>query len=238
MSSLRTMSTKMMRSLGAAVVVGGLLTATSLTAPSAFAQEREQNLLNDAKATVTDFRADEEFADFEAQLAKAKAVLVVPSLTKASFIIGGEGGRGVLLARDGSDMGWSYPAFYRVTAGSVGLQIGAQEAETVFMIMSDEALQKLMSDELKLGVDAGATLVDAGRGVEGSTTTNFGADIVAYARAEGLYLGASFEGAVVSPDETANQAYYGQAATPEAILEETTVQNAEADPLRAALEGS
>jgi lipid-binding SYLF domain-containing protein len=135
-------------------------------------------------------------------------------------------------------MGWSYPAFYRVTAGSVGLQIGAQEAETVFMIMSDEALQKLMSDELKLGVDAGAAVVDAGSGIEGSTTTNFGADILAYARAEGLYLGASFEGAVVSPDDDANQAYYRQAATPEAIIEDTTVQNAEADPLRAALKGS
>jgi len=233
MSLIGTVRPKVLCSLGAMAAIGGLMAA----AP-AQAQEREQNLLNDAQATLVDFKKDEEFPGFEGQLAKAKAVLVVPSLTKASFIVGGEGGSGVLLARDGSEMGWSYPAFYKVTAGSVGLQIGAQEAETVFMIMTEEGLQKLMSDELKLGVDAGAAVVDAGGGVEGSTTTNFGGDIVAYARSEGLYLGASFEGAVVSPDEEANQAYYGAGATPEAILEEAGAQNAAADPLRAVLKGS
>ncbi|MGD9536853.1 MAG: lipid-binding SYLF domain-containing protein [Alphaproteobacteria bacterium] len=233
MSLIGTVRPKVLCSLGAMAAIGGLMVAAS-----AQAQEREQNLLNDAQATLVDFKNDEEFPGFESQLAKAKAVLVVPSLTKASFIVGGEGGSGVLLARDGSEVGWSYPAFYKVTAGSVGLQIGAQEAETVFMIMTEEGLRKLMSDEHKLGVDAGAAVVDAGSGVEGSTTTNLGGDIVAYARSEGLYLGASFEGAVVSPDEAANQAYYGANATPEAILADAGVQNAAADPLRAVLKGS
>jgi len=228
-SSLRTAC---LRALGAVAIVGVLSWAAV-----AHAAENQQNLLNEAKTTLSEFKSGKPFEHFNERLADAKAVLIVPHLVKAAFVVGGEGGSGVLLARDGTAMGWSYPVFYRVTSGSVGLQIGAEEAQTVFLILTDEALRKLMSNELKLGVDAGAAVVDAGAGVEGSTTMTFKGDIIAYSRAEGLYLGASFEGAAVSPDAEANRAYYGQAVSPADIIAGEKVKNVAADPLRASLKG-
>lgn len=222
----------LVRSIGAMALLGGLMTvAVAGTA------DREQLLLDQAKVTIASLMTDQSFPQFKARLADAKAVLVVPSLVKAALVIGGEGGSGVLLARSASLNGWSYPAFYEVIGGSLGLQLGAEESETIFLIMTDEGLQKLMSDELKLGVDASAAVVDAGIGVENSTSTSFNGDIIAISRVEGLYLGASVEGAVVSPDSRANQAFYGKPLEPDDIVVGLKATNAAADPLRAALKG-
>ncbi len=68
-----------------------------------------------------------------AAIKTAQAVMIFPSVLKGSFIIGAEGGNGVLLTKDANGE-WSYPAFYTLGAGSIGLQAGFQDAEAVFVI--------------------------------------------------------------------------------------------------------
>ncbi len=217
---------------GLAAAFGLVLTvATPATAAD------EQVLVNDAKITVERFHADAaQYPDLSKQLARARAVIVFPHIYKAGFIVGGEGGRGVLLARRGSE--WSTPAFYSMASASVGLQIGAQSAETMLIVFSDDALTRLLSNRVKLGADIGIAVIGIGAGMEGATTTNMGADIVAYSRAKGLYGGLSFEGAMVAPDDDANQLYYGRKASTLEIVNEGRVSNSAADGLRTSLRGA
>src|SRR5260370_7452414 len=85
--------------------------------------------------------------------------MVVPQLVKGGFFFGGEGGNGILLARHGDS--WSKPLFYVLGSASFGLQIGIEVAEVILFVMNDRALQAWMRDEVKLGAQAGPTLLVA-----------------------------------------------------------------------------
>lgn len=201
----------------------------------ALAANAQQQMVDDAADTIARFAGESAHPDFAKQMQGAVGVLIVPKLIKAGFIIGGEGGGGVLLARDSTAAGWSSPAFYSLASASIGLQAGAQSSETVFVIRSRTALERLMADKIKLGADAGLAVVTVGAGVEGSTTTAAGADILAFSHSKGLYGGLSFEGSVVNPDEEANRSYYGKPVTARQILLDGAASNAGATRLRARL---
>ena len=165
------------------------------------------------------------------KLANARAVLIIPDLVKGGFFVGAEYGTGVLLTR-GRDGLWSGPAFYSIASGSFGLQIGLQDAETLFVIMSDNGLYAIMNDKMKLGAAANVAVAIVGVGAEADTTTNTGADIYAFSSAAGLYAGVSLQGSGILPRHAWNGAYYGSNATPEDILLRRTVDNPQANRLR------
>lgn len=141
-------------------------------------------------------------------LSQAKGVLIVPNYYKAGFIFGGAYGDGALLARL-PEGGFGDPAFYRMTAGSIGLQAGMQSSATVFIILTEKGLSAVLNDEFKLGANVGMTFGSVGVGAEAATTTNIGKDIVAYSTNAGLFAGGSFEGAVIRPRKDWNAAVYG-----------------------------
>jgi len=209
-----------------------LVAGTSLTAP-ALAASDQQVLIDQAKNTVDTLRADPGFADFRATLGRAKAIIVVPQLVKAGFIIGGEGGSAVMMVRGAQ--GWSYPAFYSLGSASIGLQIGAQVSEVLLFVMTDAALEKLLTDKVTLGADISIAAGPIGVGVEAQTTTNAGSDIYAFARTKGVYGGVSLKGGALLPDQDANRAYYGSSVTAREIVLGRKSQNPGADRLRAAL---
>ena len=193
------------------------------------------DLVRRATDTVERFKALPDIADFSANLARARGVVVLPTVFKAGFVGAAEVGSGVLLAR-ASDDTWSYPAFYTLLAGSVGLQIGIQDTEIVLVLLSDKAVEAILTHQGKLGADLGLTVGLVGRGIEASTTANLGVDIIAYANSViGAFGGASLEGAVLARRNDFNAAYYGAGATPRAITVERTLTNPGADGLRAAL---
>src|ERR1051326_5697969 len=122
-------------------------------APAAHAATDQENLVERARIAVDDLKTDKEFGNAIALMKRAKGVLVVPSLIKGGFFVGGEGGTGVLLTRTAA--GWSYPAFYTLASASFGLQIGVEQAELVVLIMNDKALNAVMRNEFKIGAEAG-----------------------------------------------------------------------------------
>jgi lipid-binding SYLF domain-containing protein len=160
--------------------------------------------------------------------------MIFPELVKGGFIIGGEGGSGVLVVRD-STRGWSYPAFYTLAAGSLGLQIGGQVSEVVLTVMSDKALDAVIDNQMKLGGDVSMAAGPLGKGVEASTTTNLEADVYSFAKTAGLFGGVSLEGAGILKRDSWNANYYGSGATPYAILIERRFSNPNAQPLLDAL---
>ena len=213
----------------------GLFFMMVMAAPAMAASASEQQLIDQARIAVEQLRADPNLPSFPGLLKRAKAVVVVPELVKAGFIIGGEAGEGVLLVRHPETGEWGYPAFYTMAAASFGLQIGAQVSKVMFLVMTDGGLKALMSDKLTLGVDASVAAGPVGAGIEAGTTLNAEADIYSFSHTKGLFGGVSFEGAVLVPDDDANEAYYGQSITARAIVILREVGNEAADGLRAAL---
>src|SRR5919198_92257 len=128
--------------------LGGLAFAT-LGGRAAAQSPDQSELVDRAKATLERMLADREYATFKRMLPNAKAALIVPSLFRAGFVVGGEGGSGVLLSRSPQNE-WSYPAFMYVAAGSVGLQIGVQEAEVVLLVMTDNGLFQVTTNEFRM----------------------------------------------------------------------------------------
>jgi lipid-binding SYLF domain-containing protein len=180
--------------------------AALFSAPAALASD-QSDLIAHANRTVDHLRSDPAFSQAARMIHSARAVLIVPRLVKGGFIFGAEGGDGVLLKRNGRS--WSQPAFFTLGSASFGLQIGIEQAELVFIIMSDRALSGIVHGETKLGAGAGLTVVTLSSGAEGATTTH-GGDIVVWASGTGAYGGLTFNGSVVKPRNDWNADFYGK----------------------------
>ena len=201
-----------------------------VAARSAHAQTEQQTLVDRATLVVQEMMSSENGNDAHKLLIKAKGAMVCPRIFKAGFIVGGQGGGCVLVGR-GQDH-WSSPAFYGMGSGSVGLQIGVQDAEILLIILTDKGLQALLDSQFKFGADASIAVASIGAGVAGSTTAALRADIVSFAQARGLFAGISLEGSLISARSDWNQIYYGKALAAQQIVNGGEGQNPGADPLR------
>jgi lipid-binding SYLF domain-containing protein len=210
-------------------------TALLLAAPrAAHASNEQQALVDRATLTVNEFMRDQHAADVRAVIKRARAVMVFPRIFRGGFILGGEGGSGVLLARDGAG-NWSSPAFYGIGSGSIGLQAGVQDSQMMLFIMNDRALNAVLQSQFKFGADASIAIATIGAGIEGSTTAALRADIVSVSRSRGLFAGVSLSGSLLSRRNEDNAAYFGRQVSSEDIVLRMEVHNPGADNLRAAL---
>lgn len=192
-------------------------------------------IVDRARYTVTKIAREQELRHtVPALLARAKAVMVFPMLLKGAFLVGGEGGTGVLLSRDEAG-NWSSPAFYTLGALSFGLQIGGQASEAMLIIMTDRGLKSIIEDQVKLGGDLSVAVGPVGVGAAAATTTAFSADVYSYSVNQGLYLGGSLEGAVIARREDFNRYFYGPEASVEGIVLERRFHDPRGDGLRQAL---
>ena len=193
-----------------------------------------EQLVDKSLVTIEDFMSDPEMKELQANVRAAKGVLIFPQVVKGSFILGAEGGSGVLLVR-GADGSWSHPAFYTLAAGSIGFQAGGQVSEIVVTVMNEDTVDAVLNSQFKFGADAGVTVAHVGGGIEASSSTNFGFDLYAYSKSKGLFGGGAFEGGAIVKRETWNDEYYGGQPTPHDIVIHRTVANPKANQLRAAL---
>ena len=149
-------------------------------------------------------------------LAKADCVIVLPSVKKGAFIVGGTGGRGPMTCRGGKNFSgrWAAPAMFSIGGASIGMQVGGTARDFVLLIMSPRAVDKVLDGKTKLGSDMA---IAAGPGAT-STGAVGGADILSYGRASGLFVGTSLSGSSLSPDDDANQRLYGTAISARDIV--------------------
>jgi SH3 domain-containing YSC84-like protein 1 len=203
------------------------LTVACTSTPEKTASDA-QNLVTEAQTTLSNFERDPDMTWFRNNAKKAKAVLIAPAVYKAGFILGGSGGRAVLVARDTATGAWAGPAFYTLATGSVGFQAGVDVSEVVMLFMSDKALNSVLSTSFKLGGDVSVSAGPVGQGAMSDITT----DVVTFARSKGVYLGLNLDGTVVKTSDEYDGGYYGRTVTPPDILIRHAVSNAHADPLR------
>ena len=118
---------------------------------------------------------------------KAACVIVVPSLKKAAFLIGGEYGKGLMSCRHGND--WSPPVFMEIEKGSWGLQFGAAQIDLVLLVMKERGMQKLLQDKVTLGAEASIAAGPIGRDARAGTDGQMNAEILrahdAFVRCQG-----------------------------------------------------
>jgi lipid-binding SYLF domain-containing protein len=190
---------------GRSVWCAAMLAATLLARPAQAANP--QALVDSAGAVVDEMRHDPRF-DAADLLRRSKAVMIVPELSKGGMLIGGQGGTGMLLVKQPGG-GWSAPVFYSIGGATFGLQVGFQTAKVVFFVMNDAALQPWLRGEFKFGTQDGVVVfLDGSEGSAGKTSQ--GADIVAWAHANGAYAGITVEGTDVSFNQGDNRVYYGR----------------------------
>jgi lipid-binding SYLF domain-containing protein len=158
-------------------------------------------------------------------LDKARCVVVMPSVLKAAFVVGGSYGRGTMVCRTGKNFAgpWGTPAMYALEGGSVGLQIGGEATDFVFLVMNDRGASSLLHSKVKLGADASAAAGPKGRDASADTDAYMRAEILSYSRARGAFAGVSLEGSTLRPDDEANRKLYGPSATAAKIILESDV---------------
>ena len=151
---------------------------------------------------------------------KARCVVVMPSVLKAAFIVGGSYGRGTMVCRTGKDFTgpWGAPAMYALEGGSVGLQIGGEATDFVFLVMNDRGAGSLLHTKVKLGADASIAAGPKGRSAAADTDAYMRAEILSYSRARGVFAGISLEGSTLRPDNDANHKLYGDSTDAEKII--------------------
>jgi SH3 domain-containing YSC84-like protein 1 len=145
-------------------------------------------------------------------LDRARCVVVVPSVLKAAFVVGGSYGRGAMVCRTGRNFSgpWGAPSMVALEGGSFGFQLGAEATDFVFLIMNDSGATSLLHSKVKLGGDVSAAAGPIGRSAEADTDAYMRAEILTYSRARGVFAGASLEGATLRPDNDANRDLYGR----------------------------
>jgi lipid-binding SYLF domain-containing protein len=149
-------------------------------------------------------------------LGRSECVAVVPSMLKGGFIVGGKYGRGLASCR--TPKGWSAPAFFTVTGGSVGFQIGGQAVDLVMLIMNNDGMQHLLTSKVALGADASVAAGPVGRHAEGNTDWKMRAQVLTYSRARGVFAGVSLNGGVLKQDKDSTREFYGHMVTFKASL--------------------
>ena len=153
-------------------------------------------------------------------LDKAECLVILPSVKKGAFGIGGSFGRGIMICRSGERYTglWGPPAMFALEGINIGFQLGGEATDYVLLVMNPKGARSLLSSKVKLGADASAAAGPKGRSSEAATDVVMNAEILSYSRAKGLFAGISLEGSTLRSDGGANEKLYGQKVSAKDII--------------------
>ena len=205
-------------------IVCFVLFLMSATATFAANDEREEGRVKEAGTVLKEILniPDDIPKDL---IDKAECVIILPSVKKGAFGIGGSYGRGVMVCRSGAHYTgrWGAPALYALEGVSIGFQLGGQATDFVLLVMNPKGAQSLLSSKVKLGADASAAAGPKGRTAEGATDIVMNAEILSYSRNKGLFAGVSLEGSTLRSDGSANEKLYGRKLSAKEVIRDGRV---------------
>ena len=184
---------------------------------AASSREATYDRLDHAGNVLHEVRAAPDKGIPEEVLEHAKCIAVVPHLLKGGFVFGAENGRGIATCRTAD--GWSAPAFFTITGGSWGLQIGVEGVDLVMVIQNDRGMQHLINSNFELGADASAAAGPVGRHASADTDWKLETEVLTYSRARGLFAGVTLNGSAIRRDEDSTEAVYGHDMSTRRILQ-------------------
>jgi SH3 domain-containing YSC84-like protein 1 len=195
------------------------LSLLALLALPAFGQDKEEDRVKNAGTVISEIMNIPDNVPQDV-IDKADCVVVLPSVLKLAFGIGGSYGRGVMTCRSGSTFHgpWSAPTMMALEGGSFGLQLGGQATDFVLLLMSPRSASSILSSKVKLGGDVSAAAGPVGRNASAETDVTMRAEILSYSRARGLFAGISLSGSTLRPDNDANKKLYGKEVSAKSIV--------------------
>lgn len=172
-----------------AIAAAAAMVVLSIASPAMAASADKLN--REANEALEVFQDDVNGA--EVFLNQAAGYLVFPRVIKVGMGLGAETGEGVLR------VGGQSVAYYRTTAGSIGLQLGAQAKSIVIAFMTKESLTKFQnSSGWKVGVDGSVAIIDIGAG-KTIDTNNIKDPVVGFIYgSKGLMYNLTLEGSKIS----------------------------------------
>lgn len=183
-----------------------------------YADDTKAEKTRDAKATLTDaaevirkMKADPEVMK---QLEQVQGIFIIPDYARAGLVVGGYGGQGVLVTRQGTD--WSDPVFYNFGGISAGAEIGAEVGEIAMLLTNEKAVNSFMTDNnFSLNADAGLTMVDFSERAQANSGKG---DVIIWSSTQGAYgdLAVSVENIAWDKEET--RAYYNREVTSPSLI--------------------
>ncbi|MEO7014173.1 MAG: lipid-binding SYLF domain-containing protein [Dokdonella sp.] len=196
-------------------LITGLLALTAITVQAA---EPELKRAENSVRVLNEIMQAPDKAIPRDLLQSAHAIVVIPDVLKAGFVIGGRRGEGLIAVktRDGT---WSNPAFVNLTGGSIGFQAGVSSTDVVLVFRTERGVDSIVNGKFTIGADASAAAGPVGRTAQASTDAQLKAEIFSYSRARGLFAGVAFDGSVLSIDHGSNQLIYGDGVTPRRIFD-------------------
>jgi lipid-binding SYLF domain-containing protein len=210
----------------------------SLASPGWAKSDREasNDRLDHAGRVLGEIMAAPDSGIPEEVMEHAKCIAVVPHLLKGGFVFGGENGRGVATCRTSN--GWSAPAFFAITGGSWGLQIGIEGVDLVMVIQNERGMRQLLASKFQLGADASAAAGPVGRHASADTDWKMDAEILTYSRARGAFAGLTLTGASIRRDDDSLDAFYGHEVTTRSVLSGNVATPEAADRFLNAVRGA
>jgi SH3 domain-containing YSC84-like protein 1 len=210
-----------------------LLAASSMIAAAPKNEPVER--IRAAAEVFTEIQGTKDKGVPDALLNKANGIIIVPGLKRAGFVVGGEYGKGVFVARLPNGR-WSAPSTIRIEGGSFGLQIGAGETDLIMLAMNEDAVKQLMKTGVKIGGDLMAAAGPLGRDAGAATTPIPSSGLLAYSRARGIFAGATVNGTTLRSDDDDNAAVYGKRVDQSDILTGKVKATDAAQPLLSVLQ--
>jgi SH3 domain-containing YSC84-like protein 1 len=158
-------------------------------------------------------------------LNKAECVIVMPTVLKFAFGVGGDFGRGAITCRTGEHFTgpWSAPALFALEGGNIGFQLGGQATDFVLLVVNPRGANSILGSKVKLGADAAAAAGPKGRTAAADTDIVMQAEVLSYSRSRGLFAGISLEGSTLRSDGSANRKLYGRDLSAKEIVRQGKV---------------
>jgi len=205
-----------------------LLFATVLLSTCARAQQHEQDRLKHSGEVLQEILNIPDNLP-KSILDKSECVIVIPSVKKFAFGVGGNYGRGAMTCRTGQNFTgpWGPPAMIALEGANIGFQIGGQAIDFVLLVVNPKGVDSILKSKVKLGADIAAAAGPKGRDAQAATDVFMRAEILTYSRTHGVFAGVSLDGSTLRPDNSASEKIYGRKITArEIVLEHAVGTNA------------
>jgi SH3 domain-containing YSC84-like protein 1 len=199
-------------------------------------RESSTDRLDNAGRVLQEIMAAPDSGIPEEVLEHARCVAVAPNMIKGGFIVGAHNGRGVATCRTAG--AWSAPAFFAITGGSFGLQIGLEGVDLVMIIQNEKGMQQLLTSKFQLGADVSAAAGPVGRHASAGTNWKLETEILTYSRAKGIFAGLTLDGASIRRDDDSMKAIYGNDVSTRSVLLGKVATPAVAQSFLAAVRGA
>jgi SH3 domain-containing YSC84-like protein 1 len=154
------------------------------------------------RAILEEFQAKPETAIPPTVFQRAKAIIILNQF-KGGFLLGIKDGYGVIMTRKPEGR-WSIPVVIRAGEASLGLQVGANAMESIYILTDANIPRQLYNQKFNIGVDAKAVGGPRAAVKEAYNHELLNAPILAYTKSVGLFVGATIKAGHISRDDTAN----------------------------------